>query len=162
MGRPRKYTAKRLREAVEEYFDSISRIAPVLVPEPTGKKDRFGHDEVQMVPAVNRLGQQMNQIEYLIPPSVGGLCEYLGICRDTWAEYCDPNVHPEFSDTTTRARGRMQAWNEQQLLTRSGRDVKGIIFNLENNYGYREKLDVQSRDMTVEEWLAEQGGGGEY
>lgn len=162
MGRPKKYTAKKLREQVDAYFDSISRVTPVLIPEPTGEFDRFGHEVVRMVPAVNRLGEEMTRIEYLIPPSVGGLCEYLGIHRDTWAEYSDHEAHPEFSDTTMRARGRMQAWNEEQLLTRSGRDCKGIIFNLENNYGYREKLDVQSRDKTVEEFLAEMGGGGGF
>ena len=29
----------------------------------------------------------------------------------------------------------------------SFKDLKGIIFNLENNYGYREKLDVSNESM---------------
>lgn len=159
MGRPKKYTARRLREQVELYFDSISRDVPVLVPESTGEFDKFGHEIVKMVPAENRLGSQIMRTEYLIPPSVGGLCEFLGIHRDTWAEYCDKAKHPEFSDTTTHARGRMQAWNEEQLLTRSGKDCKGIIFNLENNYGYKEQLGVEHSGMTLEEFIAGKESG---
>ena len=37
----------------------------------------------------------------------------------------------------------MRAWNQMQLLTREGKDLKGIIFNLENNYGYSEKRQVE-------------------
>jgi hypothetical protein len=39
------------------------------------------------------------------------------------------------------ARGRLRAWREEQLLTR--KHVKGIIFDLENNYGCRQKHQVE-------------------
>ena len=154
MGRPRKYTAKRLREQVERYFDSISRVVPVLVPENTGNLDKFGHEIVKMVPAQNRLGEQIMHTEYLIPPSVGGLCEFLGIHRDTWAEYCDKTKHPEFSDTTTYAQGCIHAYLEQELLTRSGKDLKGVQFNLENNYGYKEQVAMEHSGTTLEDFIA--------
>ena len=40
-----------------------------------------------------------------------------------------------------RARGRMREYLEPQLLTR--KDVKGIIFDLQNNYGYTDRREVE-------------------
>lgn len=142
MGRPRKYTPKKLREKVNEYFDSITRIVEVTEQVPTGNLDSKGHMIFETRPVLNRLGLPAQVEEYIIPPTVGGLCEFLGINRSTWAEYCNTDKHPEFSNTTTRTRGRMRAYLELQLLTRSGKDVKGIIFDLQNNYGYKEKLEI--------------------
>ncbi len=141
MARPKSYTKKTLAEAVERYFASITRTVAVKERVDTGERDKMGHVIYTMAPVINNLGEEMLVTEYIVPPSVAGLSEYLGIHRSTWAEYCDPVEYPEFSDTTTRARGRMRAWREEQLVTR--KDVKGIIFDLQNNYGYSEKRQVE-------------------
>ena len=141
MGRPKKYTERTLRKAVEEYFDSITREVAMTEKVDTGQKDADGHKIFENVPVINKRGEQVKITEYLVPPTVGGLCEHLGIHRSTWAEYCDENAHPEFSDTTTHARGRMRAWLEEQLLTR--KDVKGIVFDLQNNYGHHDKKEIE-------------------
>ena len=141
MGRRKKYTKKALDEAVNRYFLSITRTVPVTEKRPTGKRDDKGHEIYETVNVKNNLGEEASITEYIVPPTVGGLCAYLGIHRCTWAEYCDESQHPEFSDTTTRARGRLRDWREEQLLTR--KDVKGIIFDLQNNYGYAEKRQVE-------------------
>ena len=154
----RKYTARSLKKAVERYFASITRIVPLTEPKDSGARDKMGHVIYEQVPVINSLGQQVEITEYIVPPSVGGLCEALGIHRATWANYCDRDKNPEMFDTTTQAQGRMRAWNEQQLLTRSGKDIKGIIFNLENNYGYREQQSVQISG--VEEYLRSLGQEG--
>ena len=140
-GREKKYTAKKLNEAVERYFKSISRTAPVTEEVPTGELDERGHKLYHQVPVVNDLNEAMLHTEFIIPPTVSGLCQYLGIHRATWARYSDPDQHPEFCDTTTRARGRMRAYLEEQLLTR--KDVRGVIFDLQNNYGYAERREVE-------------------
>lgn len=140
MGRPKKYTKRTLEKAVEAYFDGITREVAMTEKVDTGRKDADGHKIFENVPVINKRGEQVKITEYLVPPTVGGLCEYLGIHRSTWAEYCDENAHPEFSDTTTRTRGRMREYLEQQLLTR--KDVKGVIFSLQNNYGYTERREV--------------------
>lgn len=141
MARPRKYTKKTLAEAVERYFASITRIVPVTEMVDTGKRDDKGHKVYERVAVKNSLGEEAKVEEYIVPPTVGSLCEYLQIHRSTWADYCDHNLHPEFSDTTTRARGRLRAYLEQQLLIR--KDVKGIIFDLQNNHGYSEKRELE-------------------
>ena len=140
MGRPKKYTKKTLAEAVERYFASITRIVTMTELVETGERDDKGHKIFERRPITNSLGEEAKVEEYIVPPTVGGLCQFLGIHRSTWAEYCDHEQHPEFSDTTTHARGRMRAWCEEQLLTR--KDVKGIVFNLQNNYDYRERHEV--------------------
>ena len=139
--RPRKYTERTLEKAVEAYFCSISREIPAMDRVDSGERDAYGHAILKEIPITNRLGEKINLIEYIVPPSVGGLCDFLQIHRSTWAEYCNPDLHPEFSDTTTRARERMRAWREEQLLTR--KDVRGIIFDLQNNYGYSEKHQME-------------------
>lgn len=158
MGRPKKYTAESLRRAVDKYFKSITRKVTVTEKVPTGRKDKYGHDILEDKPVINSMGKEVAVTEYLVIPTVGSLCEFLGIHRSTWAEYADPEKYPEYSDTTAYARGRMCDWREEQLLTR--KDVKGIIFDLENNYGYREKTDVRVGG-SLEELLADLSESGE-
>lgn len=159
MARPKKFTAAKLRKEVERYFDSISRTITVKEKQDSGERDKDGHVVWEFVDIINNLGEPLKRREFIIPPTVGGLCEFLGIHRSTWSDYCNPELHPEFSDTTTRARGSMRAYLEQELLTR--KDVKGVIFDLQNNYGYTEKKEIEIGDaakrmlalqsMTVEE-----------
>lgn len=141
MGRPKRYTKKTLDEAVERYFATITRIVTMTELIETGERDDKGHKIFERKPITNSLGEEAKVEEYIVPPTVGALCQHLGIHRSTWAEYCDRELHPEFSDTTTRARGRLRAYLEQQLLIR--KDVKGIIFDLQNNHGYAEKRQLE-------------------
>ena len=164
MGRPRKYTSRTLEKAVKKYFDSISRDIGMTEKVDTGQRDGSGHKIFKDEPVLNKRGEQVKITEYLVPPTVGGLCESLGIHRSTWAEYCDQDQHPEFSDTTTRARGRLREYLEQQLLIRSGRDVKGVIFSLQNNYGYADRKeggpDTGKNDDPITKSLKEEIGNG--
>ena len=160
MGAPKKYTARTLKKAVEEYFKSITREVVMTENKPTGEKDKMGHMIYEAVEIVNSLGKKMVITEYLVPPTVGGLSDYLGIHRDTWNDYCNREKHPEFSDTTTYAQGRIHAYLERESLTRQGKDLKGVLFNLENNFGYKERHEIVND--TVESFLQsqmEQGGG---
>lgn len=135
MGRYKEYTKDTLEKAVEKYFKRITRL--------TTLKDRAG------VPVVNQLGKTVIVTEYLVPPMIADLCNELEITRTTWNNYAkDPEMRP----IVERARERIQAWNERELLLREGKDLKGIIFNLENNYGYRERHQMEVHGG-VEEYL---------
>lgn len=161
MGAPKKYTPQKLAKEVRRYFSSITRRVRVMEKYDTGQKDKMGHPILTERPVVNDLGEDVWITEYLVPPTIGDLAEFLGIHRDTWNEYCNHEKHPEFSDTTTRARGRIHAYLEREMLTRSGKDIKGIQFNLENNFGYRQRLEVAG--TSLEQFLrqAEEDGGGQ-
>lgn len=165
MSRPKRYEdAEKLDKAVEKYFKSISREKVVTETVDTGEKDNYGHTVYEQREITNRLGKPVVIVEYVEPPTVAGLCEFLGINEATWARYANQDLHPEFCNTITRARGRMKAWNERELLVREGSNVKGIIFNLENNYGYKEAHSVNVTG-TLEQWLnkqAEDGYGQEF
>lgn len=154
MGAPKKYTPEKLEKAVKRYFRSISREVEVTEKKPTGQRDKMGHMIYEDVVVLNALGKPVKVTEYLVPPTVGGLSEFLGIHRDTWNDYCDHEKHPEFSDTTTYAQGRMHAYLERECLTRSGKDLKGVLFNLENNFGYKERMELTND--TVESFLQRQ------
>ena len=130
-GRPRKYaTKKALSYAVERYFRSISRTRPAM--------DQMGR-RIQ-----NDDGEDIVVLEYVVPPSVGSLCLYLGIDRSTWQNYCDD---PALAPVTALTRARIEAYLEEQLLTRE-KGLQGIIFNLQNNYGWRQKQEVELGDKT--------------
>jgi hypothetical protein len=154
MGRPREYTAYSLERAVNRYFRSITRQKALTEMVPTGETDEKGHAVLRPEAIINDLGQQVVITEYIIPPSVGDLCDTLRIHRSTWANYCDPDLHPEFREITEATRSRMQAWNERELLTRQGKDVKGIIFNLQQNYDYGgEKHEMELSGGALEAML---------
>ena len=147
MGAPKKYTPKKLNAAVEKYFKSITRQKKLTEMKPTGEKDKMGHDIYEAVPVKNSLGEEMTVTEYLIPPSVMDLSAFLGIHRSTWDNYCDHEMNPEFFDTTERAMGRIHAYLVRESLTRQGKDLKGVLFNLENNFGYKEQIGVSNESV---------------
>ena len=156
MAREKKYTKKALAEAVNRYFGSITRIITATELVETGERDDKGHKIFKRVPITNSLGEEAKIEEYIIPPTVGDLCRHLGIHRSTWAEYCDPKKHPEFSDTTTYARGCIRAYLEQQLLIR--KDVKGIIFDLQNNHSDSAKAAAVNVTVNLEGEVGDYGG----
>lgn len=170
MGAKRKFTARQLEKKVEQYFASISRMVTVTEDVPTGKLDRYGHMIFEAKPVMNALGEIAKREEFIEPPTVGGLCLFLGIHRSTWAEWCDEENYPEFADTTSRARGRFQTWQEKELLSRQ--HVQGIIFSLQNNYGFTEKKQVEvtgskAQSLSIDERaqllaeIAKEFGGGD-
>lgn len=163
MGAPKKYNEKTLAAAVKRYFKSITREKILTEKKATDQKDRMGHTVYVDEVILNGLGKPVTVTEYLVPPTVGGLSAFLGIHRDTWNDYCNREKHPEFSDTTTYAQGRIHAYLEQEMLTRQGKDLKGVLFNLENNFGYKERMELVND--TVESFLQsqfEQGGGQQF
>lgn len=123
-GRPKKYTAKQFREAVEAYFARLRTIVPMLDPLGENLLDVNGDPIVRTV--------------YTIPPTISGLCLALGIDRSTWQNYADPEQNPKHAPVCEDVRLRIEAYLEEQLLTRE-KSLQGIIFNLQNNYGWRER-----------------------
>ena len=149
MARERKFkTYKALREAAETYFDSISRTVEVTEMVPTGEMDSKGHAVLEPKKVTNDRGEVIRTREFLVPPTVVGLCLYLGVHRATWARWCDHQEHPELEEATEWVSAVLRAWNEEQLLTRGDKGVKGIMFNLQNNYGYSQKVEVEAGPQT--------------
>ena len=70
MGRPKKYTPRTLKTAVEKYFDSISREIAMTEKVDTGERDKSGHKIYKDEPVLNKCGEQVKITEYLVPPTV--------------------------------------------------------------------------------------------
>ena len=143
MKRERRYTGATLRKAVRAYFSSISRTVTVTEPVPSGEVDQYGHPILIQQPILDDDGAPIRRREYVNPPTLGGLCRALGIHRATWARWADAETYPEFADTVEWAREEVRAWLEEQLHTRPGKDVKGIIFDLQANFGLRERREIE-------------------
>lgn len=77
-----------------------------------------------------------------IPYSVTGLANYLGTSRETLINY---EKRDEFFDTIKDAKGKIEHYWELQLL---GAHATGPIFNLKNNYGWKDKTE---QDIAVKE-----------
>ena len=154
-GAPKSYaTAEELARGCEKYFASISRVEPLCNPV-TGE------------PEQNSLGKPIERVVWLSQPSMGGLARSLGISDRTLRNYAEDTTDPGDTGNTKAAvvewaKSICRDWLLEQVTTREKGSLNGLIFVLENNYGMREQIAVESRDMTVEQWLAEQGGGGEF
>lgn len=141
-GRRKKYTKKSLKLEIDRYFNSISRTIQAIEMVDSGRRDERGRPIFKQAPIKNNEGNPIMVTEYVVPPSVSGLCLHLGIDRSTWQNY-----RAESPEITEEARARIEAYLEGELLTRK-KSVQGIIFNLQNNYGWREKREVELGEET--------------
>lgn len=165
MGAKRKYTAKGLAEKVEAYFASITRTVTLKERIETEETDEKGNPVYKTVPICNDSGEQIRQVEYVVPPTVLGLCDYLGISCKTWDSYCEDE---RYGNTTIRARTRMYAYLQGQTLTRPDKALKGILFNIENNFPdftktaamNRREQELRIAKMEAEIKALEQGAPG--
>lgn len=140
-GRYRKYrTDKALRSAVESYFKSISRERVVKECYNTGQKDGWGHFVYEWRAVTTDDGALMIERVFFVPPTRGGLIDYLKISRDTWWRYCDHEENPQFAETTEWAEEQLLAWREKELLKRPGKMLRGLEVDLNANYGYGAKI----------------------
>ena len=128
VGRPPKYTRRTLKAAVDKYFRSISYTTSVL--------NRDG------TPVLNDDGEEIRLKRYAASPGICALCLYLGIDRSTWENYADISLHPEMRDIVEDVRTRIEAYLDGELCSRE-KNVQGIIFNLQNNYGWKQKQELE-------------------
>ena len=132
MGLQKKYgSVKTLYEGVKSYFDSITRQETVMEPRDTGMLDKYGHKVYEMIPAKNGRGEEIMHTVYLIPPSVGGLCDHLRIHLSTWRRYC---AEEKFREVTEWANDRFVNWRFDEAVVRSDKMIKGLIWDMEKNY----------------------------
>lgn len=163
MGRKKIYTEKTLRKAVKKYFASITREVELTEKVPTDQKDDKGHVIFETRKVTNTLGEVVKVTEYLVPPTLEGLCNYLEIHASTWSRWAanEENRYAEFAEVIEDVRDRLLAWRKEQVLVR--KDVKGMIWDLEVNFGCKSQFDVRVSG-SVEDFLkgiAEKEGGGQ-
>lgn len=141
VGRPRKLeSAEELEKAIQHYFDSITKTEPVFDTIITGYKDEEQKKPIyKKIPALNNAGEQIERTEYFKIPTITGLCLHIGITKETWRQY---GQLEEFSDPIKKAKTVIEQYNEEQLYRKD--QVTGIIFNLKNNFGWKDKQEVDT------------------
>lgn len=125
-GRPLKYTPDDFSKRINRYFNSISYYEDVL------------NDAGE--PAIDIDGEKIIKVVYATPPSILGMCLSIGINRETLLEYSN---REQFSDTIKQAKAKVEQYLGDQLNRTT--QVAGIIFNLKNNFGWK---DVQTIEQT--------------
>lgn len=131
-GRPLKFkTVRELQKKIEEYFLTCW----------TKKLDQFGN------PIKDK--ETGEQIMFQFKPyTITGLAVSLDTTRDTLLDYEDRD---KFSDTIKRAKEQCHQYAEEQLYI--GKNPTGAIFNLKNNYGWKDKREIEIKDEPDEKEL---------
>ena len=79
-------------------------------------------------------------------PTVTGAAMAVGMSRPTWIAY---EKRDSYSAIIKRAKDAVESYNEQKL--HEGK-CAGVIFNLKNNFGWRDQQDVNhSGNLTITE-----------
>lgn len=153
MGRPKKYTAASLKKGVAAYFKSIRYERAVVYNEVYEGDD--GTARFRDVIAYDDEGKPIMRKVWTKPPSLAGLCLFLHIHRDTWAEYGkDEKMKPIVQEARMIVE---DYWNEQLA-----NDCKGARFALEANMGWGERWTTKQEVVqtnvgaTLEEFLKQQ------
>lgn len=157
MGRRPKFASPRQFERlVGKYFDSIRRVEPALekrlvyAKDERGRplldaeggliteKDEYGHDRMRWEAVKTADGRLARREVWLEPPSVTGLCNALGISRETWREYAGKEG---FAEVITAARQRIEAYLQTRMIE-DGKAARGAMFSLQYNFGWKNRSEV--------------------
>lgn len=140
MGQKR-YSPKALKKGIREYFDSVSRTVTAREAVDSGKRDEKGHVIYDYIDIVNDAGEPIRYREYVVPPTITALCRFLGISRETWRKYMEDDG--ELGTAARGAKEQIEEYLETQLYRE--KQVQGIMFNLQHNYGWKERRDLETR-----------------
>lgn len=141
-GRPKSYTAKEFEKVVNRYFASISRERE-LTEQIFDGTDEDGNEIYKTVPVLNNLGEPVVTTEYFKKPTQAGLCKFARIHRDTFNAYARD---PEYKDICAAAMLECEAFLWERLG--SGKGDTGIQFELTNNYGAKNRLEIEAGEDT--------------
>lgn len=136
-GRPLKFkTVKELEEKIDAYFKSCWEQKIDMWGNPVFVKDKDGKKTDEPVMKHSR------------PYTITGLAVALDTTRETLIDYesgkyddpeADKDLCSQFSDTIKRAKAMCHQYAEESLFNKN---AAGPIFNLKNNYGWKEKTEV--------------------
>lgn len=131
-GRPLKFkTVKELQKKIESYFLSCW----------TKKLDQFGN------PVKDKETGEQIMVQFK-PYTITGLAVALDTYRDVLIDYEDRD---KYSNTIKKAKEMCHQYAEEQLYI--GKNPTGAIFNLKNNYGWRDERKIQFDKEPDEEEL---------
>jgi hypothetical protein len=143
-GRPPKFnSADEFNKKIKHYFDTITKTDLAFRSVVVGYEDEEQKKPIyEQQPVLNNAGEQVSYTTYFEIPSITGLCQHVGITRDTWKAY---ESREEFIDSIKKAKDKIEKYNIEQLYRKD--QVTGIIFNLKNNFGWADKQEIESSNL---------------
>ncbi len=130
VGRRLKYESPvQLSKAVTAYFNNICYELPCT--------------DSQGLPLCNLEGEPIVLVKYIVPPSIQELCIFLSIDTTTWENYAHRD---KYADICRDAKLKIEAYLTGELNTRDR--PQGIMFNLENNFDWKRKKEVELGEGT--------------
>lgn len=81
-----------------------------------------------------------NPSEYIKPVSITGMANHLGTNRETLINY---EARDEYFDTIKAAKSKCEQWVEENAMMNKT-NATFAIFNLKNNYGWKDKTETES------------------
>ena len=149
-----KWTARKLKNGIEDYFARISRTATVKESVPTGRKDDKGHEIFQMVEMLNGQGEPVVTEEWILPPSIQDMLHELGLTPEDWAEI---KAEVKTAEIAMAAELRVERYLRRELLLRPNKAIKGVMLTLQNDFGFGGETPEAEGMGTLEDLI---GGGG--
>lgn len=153
MAQEQKYEPEELEAKCEEYFRRCRRTQAVREQVPLLEEQgdgcwRIVTDEKGRPVMIERevtadSGEVMSSEDYLVPPSITGLCLFLGISRETWRKYAK---RASMKQTCEKAKMRVEVYLQGKLLERDSQ--RGAQFALEHNFGWRERQEISVEKET--------------
>ena len=117
-------------------MDSKKKISPPQTPVPMGKGIRKYTNPKDLENTIQTYFEQMRAEKR--PLTITGLCIAVGFkSRQTLLDYEEKE---QYGHLIREAKMRCQNYAEELLF--QNRNVYGVIFNLTNNYGWRNRMDV--------------------
>lgn len=123
VGRPPKFsTVDQLQKAIDEYFDYCDNRIQQIYSKKTG-------DVIEVINPE--------------PYTMAGLAYHMGIDRDTLINY---SKRDKFIGAIKRARDKVHMDVERRLMEDA---PTGAIFNLKNNFGWKDKSEIENTHKVV-------------
>jgi hypothetical protein len=100
-----------------------------------------GEIKVEELEVRNDNGEPVMKTKWLQKPKMTSLFLSLGIDKSTWSRYADSKANPKHAMICEYAKMRCEEYLEDQLITKE-KGVQGVIFNLQHNYGWKERHEI--------------------
>lgn len=128
-GRPLKFkTPDELQNKIEEYFVDYCGI------------DKLGNFGVKLDQESGKKVSSLKQI-----PTISSLAIFLDVDRETISNYAKKD---KFFGTIKKAKEKILSFNESALY-KNAFNTTGVIFNLKNNWGWKDRNEVLNMDIDV-------------
>ena len=143
-GKPRIYkTPEDFRKAVEMYFESITREKKLTEWVDSGKRTNNGKPIMVERDVIGLDGQPVMVFDYIVPPTMPALLLSIGVSKTAWHDY---RGRDGYAEVCADAKLRIEAYLAEQAVIRD--NPRGVMFTLENNYGWRSSQEVELGDKT--------------